>query len=221
MYEGQDSGYEEDPQSELHTLCRTGTLGNILTWLQSCDEDIQWYYEGETALHACVLSGREDTADVVGVLVDHGCDVNAQTISDGNTALHLCVLHGQFPKAFDTVVALRSNKCDLGVRNKVRIADINKSLRTAYDLAVANGDFELAGTLDGTVPVESAREYYTRMMARKYGPYIIQAVLNSDELSLQKNIQLGGDPNFLNKVRLLLLGLESVMYIQWFIVSGL
>lgn len=191
MYEGQDSGYEDDPQSELHALCKTGTLGNILTWLQTYGEDIEWYYEGETALHACVLSGREDAPDVVSVLVEHGCDVNAQNISEGNTALHVCVLHGNFPKAFDIVVALRSNHCDLGIRNK--------SLRTAYDLAVANGEFELAGTLDGTVPVESAREYYTRMIGLRYGPYIIEAVLSSDELALHKNIQLGGDPNYLNK----------------------
>ncbi|KAK3753467.1 hypothetical protein RRG08_056358 [Elysia crispata] len=191
MYEGQDSGYEDDPQSELHGLCKTGSLGSVLTWLQSCDDGIEWYYEGETALHACVLSGREDAADVVSALVDHGCDVNAQNIADGNTALHLCVMHGNFPRDFDIVVALRSKNCDLGVRNK--------SLRTAYDLAVANNDFELAGTLDGTVPVESARDFYTRMMGRKYGPHIIEAVLNSDDAALQKYILLGGDSNYLNK----------------------
>ncbi|RUS70657.1 hypothetical protein EGW08_021578 [Elysia chlorotica] len=148
MYEGPDSGYEDDPQSELHLLCKTGTLGNILTWLQSSDEEIEWFYEGETALHACVLSGRDDAPDVVSALVEHGCDVNAQNMADGNTALHLCVLHGSFPKDFDIVVALRSKNCDLGVRNK---------------------------------------------------PYIIESVLNSDYAALQRNIQLGGDPNYLNK----------------------
>ena len=80
--------------------------------------------EGETALHACVLSGREDAADVVSALVDHGCDVNAQNIADGNTALHLCVMHGNFPRDFDIVVALRSKNCDLGVRNKVGLDGI-------------------------------------------------------------------------------------------------
>ncbi|GFN84540.1 nischarin [Plakobranchus ocellatus] len=191
MYGGQDSGYEDEPQCELHTLCKTGTLGNILAWLQGNGEDVDWYYEGETPLQAVVQSGREDAADVISVLVDYGCDVNAQNIAEGNTALHLNVLYGNFPRDFDTIVALRSKNCDLGVRNK--------ALRTAYDVAIANGEFELAGTLDGTVPVENAKEHYTRMMGQKYGPYIIEAVLNSDDISLQKYILLGGDPNYLNK----------------------
>ncbi|KAH9494696.1 hypothetical protein Btru_020270 [Bulinus truncatus] len=189
---GQDSGYE-DEQNDLHLLCQTGSLGEIITFLQSSPRGtkLHWYYEGQTALHTATLSGRSDTCDVIGCLLDHGADINAQTVVDSNTALHLVVLYGVFPRDVDTIVFFLQRKADLTIRNK--------KLRTPYDCAIASGNYELAGILNGSVPPDKAKELYIIRCRQKYGPEVIKAILENNETKLRNSLQLGGDPNTLNK----------------------
>ncbi|XP_059153650.1 ankyrin-3-like [Physella acuta] len=189
---GQDSGYEDD-QSELHRLCQSGKLSEILSLLHASPRasKLQWYHDGHSALHVTILSHRKDACDVVGALLDNGANINAQTSADGNTALHLAVLSGSFPRDIDTIVLLLQRKADLKIRNK--------KLRTPYDCAIANGHYELAGILDGSVPAAKAKEYFIESCRQKYGPYIIEAILNNDKTKLKEYLDLGGDPNVLNQ----------------------
>ncbi|KAK0045700.1 ankyrin repeat domain-containing protein 50 [Biomphalaria pfeifferi] len=189
---GHDSGYE-DEQNDLHILCQKSSIGEIITFLQSSPRGsrLHWYYDGETALHATVLSGRKDVCEVMSILLDHGADINAQTVVEGNTALHLVILHGVFPRDVDTIVFFLERKADLNIRNK--------KLRTPYDCAIANGHYELAGIVNGTVPPDKAKELYLQKCRGKYGPEIIQAILESNETKLKRCLELGGDPNVLNK----------------------
>ncbi|XP_055883961.1 POTE ankyrin domain family member C-like isoform X3 [Biomphalaria glabrata] len=189
---GHDSGYE-DEQNDVHILCQKSSLGEIITFLQSSPRGsrLHWYYDGETALHATVLSGRKDVCEVMSILLDHGADINAQTVVEGNTALHLVILHGVFPRDVDTIVFFLERKADLNIRNK--------KLRTPYDCAIANGHYELAGIVNGTVPPDKAKELYLQKCRSKYGPEIIQAILESNGTKLKHCLELGGDPNVLNK----------------------
>ncbi|CAL1531490.1 unnamed protein product [Lymnaea stagnalis] len=183
--------YSEDEQ--LHTVCQSGSLGEIISCLQSSPRGTALLFnqDGQTALHVTVLSRRKDVCDVISVLLEHGANINAQTSAERNTALHLAVVFGLFPHDIDTIVTLLQKRADLTIRNK--------ALRTPYDCAIANGQYELASTLDGTMPPDQAKEYYTQTCKKKYGPYIIEAVLESNETKLRECLELGGDPNTLNK----------------------
>ncbi|XP_012945228.1 ankyrin repeat domain-containing protein 50 [Aplysia californica] len=186
---GGDSGYE-DEQNELHTACERGTLDDILVCLGS-QSHVQWYHDGQTALHVCVMSERRDKPEVLRMLLEHGADVNDRTTGQENTALHLAVMYGTFPKDFDTVMVFLESNMDLSQRNK--------ALRTPYDCAVATGQYELAGAIDGSMSPQKAREFYAQKLGERYGPYIIEAVLDSDEQKLHASLDMGGDPNLVNK----------------------
>nr|KAG5685407.1 hypothetical protein BaRGS_027869 [Batillaria attramentaria] len=80
------------------------------------------------------------------------------------------------------LLVLLENGIDLSVRNR--------KLRTAYDCAIGKGHFELASTLDGSMPPEQARRFYTEKIGEKYGPYLISAVLKNDKAKL---IEAEGD----------------------------
>ncbi|KAK7485117.1 hypothetical protein BaRGS_00023657 [Batillaria attramentaria] len=175
------------------------------------------------------MSDSSHASDVIKTLLESGADINAQTRGDEDTALHLVVENGDFPRDFSTVLVLLENGIDLSVRNReaaqyianslhiiaefqkvtftgfgrqvyqTEVSVRNPKLRTAYDCAIGKGHFELASTLDGSMPPEQARRFYTEKIGEKYGPYLISAVLKNDKAKLIEAVRLGGNPNMLNQ----------------------
>ncbi|XP_076469152.1 uncharacterized protein LOC143299687 isoform X2 [Babylonia areolata] len=183
----------DSEQSAIHAACEAGDITRIRAALLEGEKTANLYHDGLTPLHAAVLRAPHlaQASDVIQLLLDHGADINAQTRGDEDTALHLVVEKGDFPRDFSLVLMLLEHHVDLSVRNR--------KLRTAYDCALAQGYYELASTLEGSMPPEQAREFYIRKIGEKFGPYIIAAVLRSDPDMLEENILRGGNPNMLNK----------------------
>ncbi|XP_070192230.1 ankyrin-1-like [Littorina saxatilis] len=178
-------------QSPLHAACAAGSLQDVQSALQEGDKAVNSFFDGLTPLHTAVLSRSPQSHEIVSVLMENGADLNGQTRGDEDTALHLVVENGDFPRDFAIVIMFLENNVDLSVRNR--------KLRTPYDCAMGKGHFELASTLDGSMPPEQARRFYIEKIGEKYGPYITAAVLRSDANMLEENITLGGNPNMLNK----------------------
>ncbi|XP_048738999.2 serine/threonine-protein phosphatase 6 regulatory ankyrin repeat subunit A-like isoform X3 [Ostrea edulis] len=147
--------------------------------------------DGLTPLHVVATSGREDMEYIIAALIKTGSDVNATTATEEDTVLHLVIKHAVLRLAFQTCLMILEHKPDLDIRNR--------SLRTPYDLAMAQEYFELANVLDGSMTPEEARNYYTKSIGDLYGGRLIDAVMDNNETEALDCVQQGADCNFLNK----------------------
>ncbi|XP_041349294.1 ankyrin-1-like [Gigantopelta aegis] len=205
----------ENQAATLHALCLQGTVDEIKNFFNTTKDDNEnetdhsskdgYYYVRlaifkKSSSHSSAMQKhfvgslcglRSDVLPVIDVLMENGVDVNATTYSDSSTALHLVVENGEFPSAFRVVIRLLELQADVTIRNR--------SLRTPYDCALGMGYDRVAATLDGTMTPQEAKEYYRKHITQLYSPYLIEAVMESDEEGIKKNIRLGADPNVLNK----------------------
>ncbi|KAK6175306.1 hypothetical protein SNE40_013795 [Patella caerulea] len=176
--------------NDLHSNCLEGSVEDIKNFFKKGNR-IKHYDSGLTPLHVVVLSGRKDAPEIIDILLEQGVDIDAVTTGEEKTALHLVTENGEFPPAFNIVVKLLECEADTTLRDR--------KLRTAYDLALARDNDVLAAALDGTMETEELKQFYYKKMAETYGPYLIQAVIDSDEDSIRRNIDFHADPNTLNR----------------------
>ncbi|XP_050411879.1 uveal autoantigen with coiled-coil domains and ankyrin repeats protein [Patella vulgata] len=176
--------------NDLHSNCLEGSVEDIKNFFKKGNR-IKHYDSGLTPLHVVVLSGRKDAPEIIDLLLEQGVNIDAVTTAEEKTALHLVTENGEFPPAFNIVVKLLECKADTTLRDR--------NLRTAYDLALARDNDVLAAALDGTMETEELKQFYYKKMAETYGPYLIQAVIDSDEDSIRRNIDFHADPNTLNR----------------------
>jgi uncharacterized protein len=88
--------------------------------------------QGATALHDAALAGERAAAET---LLDHGADVNARDSESGETPLHRAASWGRV----EVVELLLARGADPSIKDKKG--------RTALDLAVENGQQDVAAVL--------------------------------------------------------------------------
>jgi ankyrin repeat protein/peroxiredoxin len=92
--------------------------------------------QGATALHDAALAGQRATAEA---LLKHGANINARDSESGATPLHLAASWGRRP----VVDLLLARKADPRIKDK--------NGRTPADLAMANGQADVAVLLNGVL----------------------------------------------------------------------
>ncbi len=120
----------------LHDAALKGHL-DILELLLAHGADVDSRNaQGATALHDAALAGQKNAADA---LLKHGANINAHDSESGATPLHLAASWGRR----SVVELLLARNADPRIKDK--------NGRTPLDLAIANGQAEVAAVLNGVL----------------------------------------------------------------------
>lgn len=184
---------EEDSQEkqQLYEACLKGNREEISRLFQNGDDTSAYFKDGMLPTHVVALAGRNDAEAILDMMLQNGFDVNARTKTGDDTLLHLVVENVKVKDAFPLVLKILEYSPDLNIRNR--------KLRTPYDIALAQGQFELAETLDGHFTAKEARDFYLKKIGALYGSKLLEAVISSKEKDVEEYIKLGADPNFVNE----------------------
>ncbi|XP_052780687.1 uncharacterized protein LOC128217536 isoform X1 [Mya arenaria] len=201
-----DTEEQTPEQARLYEACLKGSREDIRKYVSQGALASQHIKDGMNPMHVVAVAGRADAEAILTVLLESGLPVDAPTAGGGDTVLHLVVEHVEVQQAFPLVLKILEYGPDLSIRNR--------KLRTAYDIAVARGEFELAAVLDGSMTAQEARQFYTDKIAALYGrrdrklsartkrllqARLVDAVLRSNEQEIADFLKLGADPNYVNE----------------------
>ncbi|KAK3102240.1 hypothetical protein FSP39_009846 [Pinctada imbricata] len=175
-------------QQRLRETCRDGTVEEIIQVVGG--KATSYHKDGMMAHHLVAMSAREDMEDMLDKLIQAGCDVNATTRSNDDTVLHLLIANCPMKIAFPAALRIMEYEPDLDIRNR--------NLRTPYDVAMAQGFYDLANVLDGSKTAEQAKDYFINQMGKTYGQKLIKAVLDDKEDEAIECVYTGADCNILN-----------------------